>query len=910
MSSHQRPLLLAVTGLCLLLIPRGEAAALPAFDFTRAADCADWTPAHDLARLEATAEGLRAEITGDDPYFHGPPRDFPARTPLWLRVKLKSEQGGSCQVFYFRDQATEENSVRFEVPAGAWFEARVRLPALGPAWRLRLDPPGDHGACTFASLAFAERVRPESPAWPPPDAAVPGADAITLVSGDLKLVHGLDALGNFEVRVADRLMACGNRRALIGYTAGEQVRWVRLGSGSESTVRIDYTPRTQVADALLGGTLRAHATMTDPDGGRWDIEQVFATLSAGTLAVTIRVSVDRDRDVLYLPLFTLLPGLGSYGTNKTQALFSGVEYLENEPSSSTADLNRPAANREVPDTIKFTFPLMAVAAEDRYVGLLWNRDQDTNVCAVFDSPDRLFQSGAQVMGLLFPGSDGQNREENSLLPYEAVHVRADHKIVINALILGGRGKMVVPAVQEYVRLNGLPALPDPGLAEGAYAALAAHGWLDSRIREGNRFRHAFWPGFNAAPSADAAWTMDWLSARVDDPNLVPRLHEAAAAALTSIPPSGRNGSQLGHIRYPVPALVYGAVAANADAARDHARGLLAGFEPDGSVLYRPATAGVDYGRTHWSREANGLAAQRVVVLLEEAVFAGDRDLIQTGLHHLRALDKFRDTVPRGAQTWEIPLHTPDILAAAHLVRAYTLGYELTGETAFLDQARYWAWTGVPFVYLSAPTPGRVGTFSTIAVLGATSWVAPVWIGLPVQWCGLVYADAVARLAPHDPNGPWKQLADGIAISGIQQSWPTSDAERQGLLPDSYALRAQQRNGPAINPATTLLPAAWMFGPPRLYDFRVFRASGLMVHAPGEIGGVEESATAVAFTVAGWPAQPYWILVNGFNQPPVVKVNGQPVRLEPPNEFQTGTGRLILQLERKARVEISLGAAPK
>jgi len=193
MPALQRLLLPAVTGLCLLLIPPVGGAALPTFDFTRAADCADWTPAHDLARLEAITEGLRAEITGDDPYFHGPPRDFPASTPLWLRVKLKSEQGGTCQVFYFRDQATEENSVRFEVPAGAWFEARVRLPALGPGWRLRLDPPGDHGACTFASLAFAERVRPEPPAWPPPDAAVPGADAITLASGDLKLVHGRDA---------------------------------------------------------------------------------------------------------------------------------------------------------------------------------------------------------------------------------------------------------------------------------------------------------------------------------------------------------------------------------------------------------------------------------------------------------------------------------------------------------------------------------------------------------------------------------------------------------------------------------------------------------------------------------------------------------------------------------------------
>ena len=56
---------------------------------------------------------------------------------------------------------------------------------------------------------------------------------------------------------------------------------------------------------------------------------------------------------------------------------------------------------------------------------------------------------------------------------------------------------------------------------------------------------------------------------------------------------------------------------------------------------------------------------------------------------------YANTVPRGAQTWEVPLHTPDILASAHLVSAYTLGYELSGDPALLDRAKYWAWTGVP-----------------------------------------------------------------------------------------------------------------------------------------------------------------------------------------------------------------------
>jgi hypothetical protein len=86
---------------------------------------------------------------------------------------------------------------------------------------------------------------------------------------------------------------------------------------------------------------------------------------------------------------------------------------------------------------------------------------------------------------------------------------------------------------------------------------------------------------------------------------------------------------------------------------------------------------------------------------------------------LSAMAKFKDTVPRGAQTWEVPLHTPDILASAYLLRAYTLGYEVTGDTNLLEQARYWAWTGVPFVYLTPPSDRPVGLYSTIPVLGAT-----------------------------------------------------------------------------------------------------------------------------------------------------------------------------------------------
>ena len=315
-----------------------------------------------------------------------------------------------------------------------------------------------------------------------------------------------------------------------------------------------------------------------------------------------------------------------------------------------------------------------------------------------------------------------------------------------------------------------------------YFELAARGWLDSRIRENHRYRHAVWPGFNAQPASDAALWMLWLARQPGAVALAERLIGAATAAIGEVTPANYNTSQIGHNRYPLPALVFGALSENGESARHRGRSLLDRFEPDGTVQYQRRSDGLDYGKTHWAPDANGLTASVVFALLEAATFSGDSQLIEAGLRHLRAMDKFDNTVPRGAQTWEIPLHTPDILASAYLVHAYTLGYQLTGNTDLLEQARYWAWTGVPFIYLTAPTPEPVGLYNTIAVLGATAWQAPVWLGQPVQWCGLVYAEALNRLAPEDPPDP-----------GVNS---------QTALPP-----------PAFNiPGHSMMPSAWGYSP--------------------------------------------------------------------------------------------------
>jgi len=352
-------------------------------------------------------------------------------------------------------------------------------------------------------------------------------------------------------------------------------------------------------------------------------------------------------------------------------------------------------------------------------------------------------------------------------------------------------------------------------------------------------------------------------------------------------------------------LLYGAVPESIEAARRSGRDSLRSFQPDGTVLYEPRPGGPDYARTHWERTANGLTAAVLVRLLEMALFSGDKELIAEGLRRLEQFKRFDNTVPRGAQTWEMPLHTPDILASAHMVKAYVIGYELTGNPEFLRRARYWAWTGVPFPYLINPTGQPVGPYSTIAVLGATNWQAPVWFGQPVQWCGLVYADALYWLARLEPKAHWKHIADGITAAGIQQTWKQDDPERQGCLPDFYHLREQRSDGPAINPGTVQANAVRLYNLPAVYDYRVLRNSGAIIHAPGTIGVISDRKDSCKFRVKSWTDRTYYVLVNGLTRQPQMKINGQPVAIASPHQFLHDGGNLILQVQGEAEVEITI-----
>lgn len=824
------------------------------WDFTKGAQ--GWQGNHYVKDLTAAAEGLAFESTGIDPWIEGPAVDLPGEGMVRVRVRMRSDADPGGELFYGRTFQAGR-SVRFTVNNdGQWHEYTLLIPEpLGQGTRLRLDPTTGTGHIGIGFIEVETLASIQPPAFERPQRPTPGPTRPLSISvGDLTVEHYRTGWGHFVVKVKGTEMGAGYQAELIGCLLDEQVRWLPLQ-------KADFTCERGPA-----GTIVCRAVFQDSGQGCWQVTRRFGIYKhLGVMSVETEFIVDKDREVLSLPWLTLFPGLGTFGQRKTQGLFAGLEYLEDEPSSSAADITTPEHLRRIPDPVKVTFPLMALVHQDRYLGLTWQPSD--MVAPVFDSPDRIFNSGAHVMALTAPAV-GQHRFENQLVAHTPFSLKANQPLKVKATILGGRAASVVPAVQKYVELSATPPVPELPGGFDATVTLLAHGWLDSAANEGGLFRHAVWGNsFGAGPAADAIMYMDWLAHHAPDGSLRDQLLKGRDLALSKMPEGQPYSSTVSHTRTPTAPFVLGRLDSYVEQRKAEAQSLLQGFDEKGIKLYQPAK--VDYGKTHFVQHANGLAAVDVVRVLEAAMLTADPALVEQGL---ALLDKqtalYANSVPRGAQTWEVPLHTPDILASAHLVKAYMLGYLMSGQPEYLEQARYWAWTGVPFIYLVNPTDGEIGPYATIAVLGATNWQAPVWFGRPVQWCGLVYASALHLLSQYDKEGPWATIAKGITATGLQMTWPARDAKRQGLLPDVFELKAQLRDGPAINPGTVQAHVPELFDKGTLYAVQRLRRHGWFLHAPCAISALRETRTTVTFRADGWGNDPYYVLLSGVPYKPV------------------------------------------
>ncbi len=758
--------------LCLMCLPGAEQPAQPINPMPRPIlreVVAEWDfadgPAGWVAesRCEIAAQGgnLTVRTTGEDPYMHARV-DTPGGRMV-LEFRARGTAPGPGQIYWITRQSPrrgDDKARSFEMVAdNQWHEYAVTFEAPGQVTDIRLDPADNAGEI---EIDWIRLVRLGEHPLSVERVEVAGSEVRFTVKNLGKEPRSFTAAGE------DCLLAAGAERVVVipcdTSQVVEPIHLVLRAEGLPDLGRSLFVVHPDAAVSWLELPLNGGKVQVSPAGTAAKVYR------GDQLVAMLAPLVHCDYQIPNLQLTSTPESLQFRGENVTmtlstvgdeirfsvegqkecegpvvrafggleQGLLAGLEYLgKGEYSSTKLDVETEAHLRFAPKPLDVTMPLMSFVTERGSISLSWD---DMSLQPIFATPN--FFDAADDHRMALRGAK-----------IEAV-VRVD-------------GGPLSDQIVWAVRRRGLPPLPEAPRTSEIQYRLCLQG-LNGPLRSAEGWGHCVEDRWPRKHFADMVSTLFRLTGQLP----------------------GRREFDLhgAHIRNESVFFLTGQAFEWKEKQLAAIDGLLKQQKEDGSFRYEGK-----YARGHYEDTASGICSQPAATLLEYAWITGDQRALNAGLRTLEYMKRFR--TPRGAQVWEIPLHTPDQLASAYLVWAYVRGYELTGDKSYLDEARRWAISGVPFVYQWSKYP--VMLYGTVPVLGATNWRAPVWFGLPVQWVGLVYAYALTKLAPYDDTLDWNHLAWGILIAGEQMQY--SEGEYAGLLPDAFALETQERRPWTINP---------------------------------------------------------------------------------------------------------------
>lgn len=503
------------------------------------------------------------------------------------------------------------------------------------------------------------------------------------------------------------------------------------------------------ASLKLGGS-----AMVDEANVTWSVTYSLAP-GKQYIEAAYDLGVDRDLRITGFRGPWLWAGEGAFGASQDLGLFPGSEYLvSGERSSSTLDIAPPKHIRFAPHPNTVTVPSMAIEKDGAIVGLMWDPLQrwdreHQKPSAVFASPNFVEGYENHLLGLYLPSIPDwvKANELQAETPYE---LKSSGRLSLSCCLFAAAKAAVLDSMDYYFDRYGVPPLPPKPRSYEETIAMSMRAYEDVLWVEKARG----WMGvIGWAPGASQSVALSYLLAarRTQDEALARKLTEKALAIAN---PSDLAWS-LHRFGEPCRALESAFAQGRTQARR---------APEDGKYTFQPDEKQSSLGSP--GATAVGICARQVRPLLQNARLTGDQAPLDAALKTLKYMETFK--VPRASQVWEVPLHTPDILASGDACDVYLTAFELTGDPELLKRAVYWAKTGVPFVYMwQAPEQRPLMLGSSIAVFGATFYTGS-WFARPVQWNGLSYANALQRLADYDDSMPWKHFAEMITISGMNQ----------------------------------------------------------------------------------------------------------------------------------------------
>ena len=510
------------------------------------------------------------------------------------------------------------------------------------------------------------------------------------------------------------------------------------------------------------------------------------------IEVSSSISCSEEAELTCFSLPDLLVGDGAFGKDRDIGLFPGLEYLLPGERSSGLDFCAvPVNNRLVPHPNKVTIPFMSIIHDGAMAGMMWDPLQrwdgvHSQPCAKFASPNFVDDQRNHLMGLFVP-SIPEWTDENALKARKPYDLSPGQEITLTAKIFAAQGDDVDDVIKLWFdSTDGVPMPSEMPYSYGEHVRATmmdytTTAWIPEESKWHRTIDEPWGPLYIPAHALHLMWEIQRGKLPVAE---LEKAEEILDAAIKKQLETSQNiGHDIAFYRGPAEQLTR---------PLNWLARLSRQIRDDGTVPFQPDVKHSLFGKR--GDTSSGHTARILVDVFRYALASGNQEAIELGLKGLKYLDS--QMRPEGAQTWELPLHVPDVLAAAHVIDCYVAAYELTKNKKYLEQACLWAYRGLPFIYLWNPADRPIMRYGSIPVFGET-WFASEWFGNIVQWNGLVYANSLLGLAEHDTSRDWRRIAEGITISAIQQQRPIDhstykfrdnipDCGHAGMYPDAYS----------------------------------------------------------------------------------------------------------------------------
>lgn len=516
-------------------------------------------------------------------------------------------------------------------------------------------------------------------------------------------------------------------------------------------------------------------------------------------------------------------GAGSYGVEKKDAIFPGIEWvIDKEWSSGTHNYPHKFANHITPHPRKIAFPLMTLSHDGISVGLSWKEqylDQVEEVQPVFAVPNFIDRRDESLIGLMYP-SVTWGLQENSLKADPPVTMSRSG-IQMQAEIGIQKGDSL-DMIITWLQKHGMPEPDSPrfeyqNAIEKIANAFNTNLWIGDKKGYENygcypQQQTGFLRSWHLAPCQpylDIHWdkhvdlckripkVVDYYISKHDN-SLSRELKKKVQYCLDN---STRNKRTRGRFGKNFDLFEWFSDTelkelGNKIIKSQKNNGAFP-FDPEGrnqAEHLKEAAVWKPLGQAGDSCLNLCVTASFLLLLIGDCL--ADKKYLNAarkGLNFAMPMER-----PEGGDWWETPLHAPNLMTAGYTAITYYVAYNLFADEKYLAKAIRFIRSLLPFTHLWE-TVSVKKLYQPTPLFGATAWHAMDWSSRNIMWQILMLFELSSNLnidwSKIDQDVDWEKYQRGITVAGLRwladhtdQDWLTMASREKKDINEDILLK--------------------------------------------------------------------------------------------------------------------------